>query len=125
MDNNLEKTEHIFKRVVNILEQARNNTVLAVNSNMVKAYWLIGREIVLEIQDGKSRAAYGKELINSLSNQLSRKYGKGFSETNLQLFRKFYLTYPTRYEIQYPVGTELQKQYPLGSEFTGFAPQLS
>ncbi len=53
--------EHtLFDRVVSILEEARSNVVRAVNSNMVMAYWLIGREIVEEIQGGDKRAEYGK-----------------------------------------------------------------
>lgn len=45
-------------RVVSILERARANVVRAVNSNMVIAYWLIGREIVQELQRGEERAEY-------------------------------------------------------------------
>lgn len=41
--------DKLFNRVVDILDQARNNVVRAVNTNMVVAYWLIGREIVLEV----------------------------------------------------------------------------
>lgn len=40
----------LFQRVVSILEQARSNVVRSFNSNMVVAYWLIGREIVFELQ---------------------------------------------------------------------------
>ncbi len=50
--------EQLFDRVVSILEQARGNVVRAVNSNMVLAYWLIGREIIEEIQGGDARAEY-------------------------------------------------------------------
>jgi hypothetical protein len=50
----------LFDRVVSILEQARSNVVRAVNSNMVAAYWLIGREIVEELQEGEKRTGYGK-----------------------------------------------------------------
>jgi hypothetical protein len=46
----------LFNRVVSILEHARSNVVRAVNNNMVIAYWLIGREILHEIQDGTKRA---------------------------------------------------------------------
>ena len=46
----------LFNRVASILEQARGNVVRAVNTNMVLAYWLIGREIVNELQGGKGRA---------------------------------------------------------------------
>jgi hypothetical protein len=55
--------EKLLERVISILEQARANVVKAVNSNMVIAYWLIGREIVHEIQQGQDRAAYGKKVL--------------------------------------------------------------
>lgn len=86
----------LFARVVSILEQARANVVRAINSNMVVAYWLIGKEIVLELQSGDERAEYGRQLIEQLSAQLTKKYGRGFSTTNLRYFRTFYTTYPDR-----------------------------
>ncbi len=91
----LEGTD-LFERVVSILEQARSNVQRAINNNMVIAYWLIGREIVQEIQGGEERAEYGKQLIEKLSVKLTRKYGRGFSITNLRYFRTFYTTYSGR-----------------------------
>jgi len=121
----------LLDRVVLILEQARANVVRAVNSNMVTAYWLIGREIVLELQGGDERAEYGKQVIEKLSMQLTQKYGQGFSVANLKNFRQFYSTYSDRLEKKsYPLGSELNtapgKSYPMGSEFkNGFSAQLS
>ncbi len=86
----------LFGRVVTILEQARRNVVRSVNSEMVAAYWFIGREIVEEIQAGKERAGYAKELIEKLSFQLNERFGKGFSRANLFLFRQFYLSFRER-----------------------------
>jgi hypothetical protein len=86
----------LFDRVATILEQARANVVRAVNSNMVLAYWLIGREIVQEIQGGGKRAAYGDKLLDSLSKRLTERYGRGFSTSNLRYFRSFYRTYSDR-----------------------------
>ena len=57
----------LFDRVVSILEEARSNVARAVNSNMVVAYWLIGREIVEEVQSGEKRAEYGQKIIEALS----------------------------------------------------------
>jgi len=118
----------LFGRVVSILEQAQNNVVRAVNSSMVLAYWLIGREIVQEIQGGEERAEYGKQILEGLSAQLTAKYGRGFSVPNLQNFRKFYFAYSHRMEgkepIQYPTGTKSEIRYPTGSEL-GFSPHLS
>lgn len=130
--------EALFGRVVSIVEQARGNVVRAVNTQMVQAYWLIGCEIVQELQGGEERAAYGKQMLSDLSAQLAQRYGNGFSVPNLQNFRKFYLAYNARVistaQIQYPAGTKSegpQIQYPTGKELTSsqtsqdFSPQLT
>ncbi len=132
----------LVERVVGILEQARAGVVRAVNSHMVIAYWLIGREIVQEIQGGKGRAAYGEAVLTELSQKLIARYGGGFSETNLKHFRTFYLVYGIRHPlgdeskvkgalaaIPRPVDAEMQVpgiRHPTGHEsLSGFSPQLS
>lgn len=117
------KPDPLFDRIVTILEQARGNVVRAVNTNMVLAYWLIGREIVQDLQAGEERAEYGKQMLSDLSMRLTQRYGNGYSVPNLQNFRKFYLAYSTRVamdpNIQYPMGTKSvkgQNQYPLGTK---------
>lgn len=101
-----ESPSALFDRVAIILEQARGNVVRAVNTNMVRAYWLIGREIVMELQGGEERAEYGKKVLEELSLRLNERYGKGFSEQSLQNFRRFYLAYYERIEIPSPSGRE-------------------
>ncbi|MGL4943622.1 MAG: PDDEXK nuclease domain-containing protein [Thermoguttaceae bacterium] len=86
----------LFDRVISILERARSSVVRAINSNMVLAYWLIGREIVRELQGGEVRAEYGKQIIEDLSNRLKNRFGRGFSTTNLRYFRTFYTVYADR-----------------------------
>jgi len=66
--------------VVSILEQARSRVVQAVNSEMIIAYWLIGREIVKAIQGGEKRAKYGKQIIKDLSARLKKVTAKGFQQ---------------------------------------------
>lgn len=113
------KPDALFGRVVTILEQAQGNVVRAVNTNMVLAYWFIGHEIVEELQSGEERAEYGKKVVEDLSARLTERYGKGFSEENLQLFRRFYRVYCDRVAISYPPGTkfgEAQKSYPAGTK---------
>jgi predicted nuclease of restriction endonuclease-like (RecB) superfamily len=115
------KPDALFDRIVTILEQARGNVVRAVNTNMVLAYWLIGREIVEEVQRGKGRAEYGEKVIEELSARLTERYGQGFSKPVLWSFRQFYLTYSDRAKILFPTGRELadgKKLFPLGRELT-------
>jgi len=109
----------LFGRVVSILEQARGNVARAVNTNMVQAYWWIGREIVEELQGGEERAAYGKKVVDDLSARLTERYGKGYSTEKLQFIRKFYLAYRERFPIPFPRGTELGESpipHPVGGE---------
>jgi len=61
---------------------------------MVKTYWNVGRLIVEEEQKGKSRAEYGKSIVENLSVRLTKDFGKGFDMTNIWNMRKFYLTFP-------------------------------
>lgn len=113
------KPEALFERIVSILEPARGNVVRAVNSNMVLAYWLIGREIVQELQGGEDRAEYGKKVIADLSGRLTERYGKGFSSRVLWSFRQFYLVYSSRDQILFPLGREssaVEKLSPEGRE---------
>lgn len=114
------KPDALFGRVVSILEQTRGNVVRAVNTNMVLAYWLIGREIVDELQRGEQRAEYGKKVVEALSVRLTEHYGKGFSFTNLWYFRQFYLAFQDRLRILHPLGGESIEAgilHPSGGDF--------
>ncbi len=85
--------EALFARVVDIIEAARGHVTRSVNTAMVQAYWLIGREIVEVEQRGKKRADYGARLVEGLAKRLAGRIGKGFSVPNLRNMRQFYLTY--------------------------------
>lgn len=124
--------EKLFDRVATILDEARSSVVRAVNSRMVLAYWLIGREIVLELQGGEDRAEYGKEVIRGLSNRLTSRYGSGYSVSSLRDFRWFYTVFQKHHtacgELEtLPSKTELSPiRHSLCAEFPSpFHPSLS
>lgn len=109
----------LFDRVASILDQARDSVVRSVNTNMVLAYWLIGREIVQELQGGDERAEYGKQVVESLSLRLNARYGRGFAPQALWDFRLSYQTYADRSRVLSPPGRELsdaEKLFPPGNE---------
>ena len=89
-----------------ILAQARQKSYQAINSAMVEAYWKIGEKIVLEEQQGKDRAEYGKQIVQTLSAELTSEFGKGFSFANLYNMKQFYQTYPD-FEIFYTLCRNL------------------
>lgn len=84
----------LFARVVDIIHASRQHVARSVNTAMVQAYWLIGRDIVELEQQGKARAGYGDELITRLAKHLRGEVGKGFGARTLRRIRLFYLTYP-------------------------------
>jgi hypothetical protein len=84
----------IYQQIREVLIQARSRALRAVNAEMVVCYWEIGRLIVEEEQQGKTRAVYGKGLIKELSGRLTDEFGRGFHQRNLWFMRNFYLAYP-------------------------------
>src|SRR5206468_33484 len=80
--------------IAELLEAARRNAARAVNALMTATYWEIGRRIVEFEQRGKKRAEYGEELLQRLAQDLTAKFGRGFSYPNVNKFRQFYLAFP-------------------------------
>ena len=89
----VEIKKDIYQEIHDLLHKARQNIISNVNYTMTKTYFLIGKRIVEEEQDGNKRAEYGKNLIKTLSKKLTKEFGKGFSETNLEQMRKFFKVY--------------------------------
>ena len=76
-----------------LLEKSRKNIAQQVNTELLTTYWNIGRIIVEYEQQSQLRAEYGKQTLKELSKELTREFGKGFSRSNLQNMRAFYLAY--------------------------------
>jgi DUF1016 N-terminal domain len=83
--------DDVLAGVSGLLESARHAAARSVNSIMTVTYWEIGRRIVEHEQGGKNRAAYGERLIQRLSYDLTKRFGRGFSAVNLKQMRKFFV----------------------------------
>ena len=92
-----------------IVNKARSKAFAAVNYSLVERNWRIGKRIVEEEQNGEARAEYGKHIIEVASAALTEEFGKGFSETNLINFKKFFLLFK-ELEIHQTVSEEFRKQ---------------
>lgn len=78
-----------LSNISNMLHSAQCNAKTAVNLAMVYSYYEVGRMIFEEEQNGSDRAAYGKYIIKELSEYLTSEFGKGYSQENLKLMRRF------------------------------------
>ena len=92
-----------YQSVKEVLEQARKRIYRNIQSEMVLAYWQIGKMIV-EKQGGNPRADYGEGLIKELALQLTKDFGKGFDESGLRRMRQFYLLFPKRATVQHELS---------------------
>lgn len=85
--------EQLIANIGAILAEGRNRVATAINTALVQTYWTIGQHIVEYEQQGNERAEYGSKLLDRLSHDLSERYGKGFSRSNVVYIRKFYLSF--------------------------------
>jgi hypothetical protein len=116
--------------IVELLKAARSVTARNVNSIMTAAYWEIGRRIVQFEQRGESRAEYGEQLVQQLSGDLTRRFGRGFGRANLWQMRAFYSAWPEARILQTPSGestlsSELKKTDSESSAILALAPRFS
>lgn len=93
MENQLTANNSMILEIRELLENARKNVAQQVNTQLLTTYWNIGRIIVEYEQQNQIRADYGKQTLRELSKELTREFGKGFSRSNLQNMRAFYLAY--------------------------------
>lgn len=92
--HNDKSEENIFvSDLRTIVSAARDTSYRMANMMQVVQNWLIGRRIVVQEQQGKARADYGKHVIELASQSLTEEFGRGFSETQVRNYRKFYLAF--------------------------------
>jgi len=84
----------LVKQIRSIILTSRKKVYEVINNESLKTYWDIGKQIIEKEQEGNLRAKYGSQLLIKLSKQLTKDLGKGFSRSNLQNMRNFYVAYP-------------------------------
>lgn len=95
-DQNIEwkgKSPILFQELSKLIEQGKRQVTAQINSTMTLVYWQVGKRINEDIL-GNKRSEYGKQIVSTLSSQLTEKYGKSFSAKNLHRMRQFAEIYP-------------------------------
>ena len=92
-DAQLLSQEGLLKDSCIIIEQSQQSAYQAVNETLIKRNWLLGMRIQHEVLK-EQRAEYGEQVIKKLAADLVKRYGRGFSKSNLYLFVSFYVRHP-------------------------------
>jgi predicted nuclease of restriction endonuclease-like (RecB) superfamily len=107
--------ETLLSDVVLLLEGARRTSARAVNHVITSTYWEIGRRIVEHEQKGSRRAEYGEQLMKQLARDLTDRFGRGFSQSNVFQMRQFFLTHSEKLQTMSGISTSPKKfQTPSG-----------
>ncbi len=116
-----EKLSTLIVEMRALIHSARRAAAGAINTLQVVTNYELGRRIVEHEQKGQARAEYGKKLLQELSAQLTAEFGKGFSQSNLECMRKFFLLWQSRVGqiSQQPTGKLMQ---PVPSGYSASSP---
>jgi hypothetical protein len=94
--SDLPVSQALYDAIRTLILSARQTVARGVDLLQVHTNYEIGRRIVEQEQQGAERAQYGKEILRELAARLTAEFGKGFSRSNLEYMRRFYLVYPGR-----------------------------
>ncbi len=113
---------HMVESIGGLIDAARQRVTQTINTEMARLYWEIGRHVVEYEQGGSDRAQYGARLLEHLSADLTRRYGRGFSLRNLRNFRLLYQAFPIRQAVPAELSWThllliLRVEEPLAREF--------
>lgn len=118
--------QQLFTDVQQLIEVAKSSVSQTVNAGLTMLYWNIGKRINEEVLQNE-RAAYGKQIIASLSKQLVAEYGGSYKEKNLRRIVQFYKIFPdfeivaslmrqlswTHFTLLLPISNDLQRTFTL------------
>lgn len=90
--SSIAKNENLVDAIKKLIEETKQNVAITVNSALTMMYWSIGKKINDEVLQNK-RADYGKEIVHSLSAQLTQEYGRGYAKRNLLNMVRFVKIY--------------------------------
>ena len=114
----------LFSEIKNLINESRLAVAQTVNSVLTATYWNIGKKINNEILKNK-RAAYGKQIVATLSRQLTLEYGNNFTEKNLRRMMQFHEVLPdsgnvatlwrqlswSHFKILIPLNNEIERDF--------------
>lgn len=100
----------LYENIRELVVAARQTVARGVDLVQVHTNFEIGYYIVEHEQQGEGRADYGKEIVKSLAERLTREFGQGFSKSNLEYMRRFFLLYQERARITQTVSGQLPDQ---------------
>jgi predicted nuclease of restriction endonuclease-like (RecB) superfamily len=99
-----EGASRLLRSLRDLIQNARQRALRAVDVVQVQTCWEIGRHIVEFEQGGSARAEYGVRLLQTLASSLAAEFGRGFDVSNLRYMRLFYQAFPIRDALRHELS---------------------
>jgi hypothetical protein len=117
----------LLASIRDVVRQSRKTVAYGVNTAMVLTNYEIGRLIVEHEQKGAVRAEYAEKTLKMLAHRLTTEFGKGYSKSNLEYMRKFYLLFGKTQTLsgQSDKQTDLAPMPPSGAAISATASRKS
>lgn len=103
-NDSAQETEALLHSLRELIQDARQKVLRAVDAVQVQTCWEIGRHIVEFEQGGSARAEYGTRLLQTLASSLAAEFGRGFDTSNLRYMRLFYQAFPIRDALRHELS---------------------
>jgi predicted nuclease of restriction endonuclease-like (RecB) superfamily len=103
-NDSAQETEALLRSLRELIQDARQKVLRAVDAVQVQTCWEIGRHIVEFEQGGSARAEYGTRLLQTLASSLAAEFGRGFDTSNLRYMRLFYQAFPIRDALRHELS---------------------
>lgn len=110
------RVDELYDQIEGIVTANRKKVVYQINNTMLETYFLIGKLIVENEQNGNIKVQYGRQVLKELSKRLTQRFGKGFSVSNMQYMRRFYLVYQKQQTVSVKLDAD-EKQQPVAVKF--------
>jgi len=111
----------LYDGIRSLVLSARQSAARGVDLLQVYTNYEIGRRIVEQEQQGADRAQYGKEILLDLAARLTGEFGNGFSRSNLEYMRRFFLAYPGRVAPIFQTASGQFPAFPISQTVSGIS----
>ena len=81
--------DNLHTELRNLIASSRQRLSGAVNAELTRLYWSVGKRLRTEVLGGADRAQYGDQLMNRVGEQLAQEFGRGFEAKNLRRMVQF------------------------------------
>ena len=81
--------DNLHAELHSLIASSRQRLAGAVNAELTRLYWRVGKRLHTEVLGGANRAKYGDQLIKRMGDQLAQEFGRGFETKNLRRMVQF------------------------------------